>query len=524
MLTTCFSSSLPGHSSKLLRGPLWLLFVACAVALVFPVHLIAQTRTIVVDASGVTGVIRSLQGVNVGPLGYYNQHVSANTSDLIQHYRDLGIDMVRTHDSGADVNPWLPTVAGPEGASMQSIFPKWEADPFVPESYDFRRSDEVVNSIIAAGADPYFRLGSDHDPRPPADFDKYAEICKHVVMHYNGGWAKGYHYKIKYWEFWNEPNLAEDWWVPPITKESGAHNEWLASPEQFFKLYAKVARAIVAYDPGLKVGGPGIAVGGSRGPYREQFMEYCAKNGVPLDFYSWHHYMDSSQDPFDMVRIAREVRLLLDSYGLRRTESHTNEWNMSLGDKPQKQNSMASAAFTASALIYMQDAPVDLSCYYAGDAGGMGLFEPDGSLRKKAYTFKATSQMLQTPQRVEATGGDTLGYAVLAGRSRSCKKVQILISNYEMGPVFELPIWPPGVPRVEDFTPRGNRIRYTDKGYALTVKNLPWGSGTFTVTRYRITDKENLTPAGELTSKGGSLSMANELAAPGVELIVLEPK
>lgn len=56
------------------------------------------------------------------------------------------------------------------------------------------------------------------------------------------------------------------------------------------------------------------------------------------------------------------------------------------------------------------------------------------------------------------------------------------------------------------------------------MKDLPWGSGTFTVTRYRITEKENLTPAGELTSKGGSLSMANELAAPGVELIVLEAK
>ena len=480
----------------------------------------AGFRSLNVDAGKVIGEIHSFQGLNGLP-----SPVMAGLPNLIQQYKDLRVNQVRTHDAmgpteidskfvlGNGELAWLiPDEAQRAGVvkagNASIIFPNESADPEKPESYNFAPSDKVIAAIRASGAEVYYRIGRSWgaNVNPPNDFDKFASIVKHIAMHYNQGWANGFHDGIRYWEFWNEPDGLF----------------WLGTPEQFYWLYEKTARALKSVDPALKVGGDGKAFPSDDGGYREGFIDYCAAHHVPLDFYSWHHYMDSSQDPYDMVRIAREVRLLLDSYGLRRTESHTNEWNMSLGDKPQKQNSMASAAFTATALMYMQDAPVDLSCYYAGDAGGMGLFEPDGLLRKKAYTFKATSQMLQTPQRVEATGGDTLGYAVLAGRSRNCKKVQILISNYEMGPVFELAIWPPGVPRVENFTPRGNRIRYTDKGYALTVRNLPWGSGTFTVRRYRITEKENLTLAGELTSKGGSLSMANELAAPGVELIVLE--
>ena len=27
-----------------------------------------------------------------------------------------------------------------------------------------------------------------------------------VIKHYNSGWANGYHYNIKYWEIWNEPD------------------------------------------------------------------------------------------------------------------------------------------------------------------------------------------------------------------------------------------------------------------------------------------------------------------------------
>jgi len=509
------------HSGRLLSCATLLLTLA-------PLQAAAQTRAINVDASAVIGVIRSLQGLNNGPNGSWPapdpSAPKVPHADLISRYRELSVDSVRTHDSGSDVNAWLPTRNG----DKESIFPKWDADPFAAASYDFRRADQVVNAIVAAGADVYFRLGSGHDPRPPADFDKYAEICKHVVMHYNGGWAGGYRYNIRYWEFWNEPNLSMDWEVPG-TKETKVWlaTEWFGSPEEFFRLYAKVARAVLSYDPDLKIGTGSIAEGGRRSAYREQLMEYCAKNSVPLDFFAFHHYHENSSDPYDMIRIAREIRMLLNAYGLRRTEIHAGEWNLSIRDQePQKQNSMAAAAFTASAMIYMQDAPIDLSHYYSGGAGDMGMWELDGSPRKKAFAFQAVGRMLETPQRLQTSGADTLGYAVLAGRSRHARKVQILVSNYEMGPLSPIPLpTMPGVPGVETYTPKGDRIRYEDnRRYALTVKNLPWGDAEFTLRRYRVSEKENLTLVGEGIYRGDALSLSADLPAPGVELIVLETR
>jgi hypothetical protein len=51
--------------------------------------------------------------------------------------------------------------------------------------------------------------------------------------------------------------------------------------------------------------------------------------------------------------------------------------------------------------------------------------------------------MLSTPQRLRASGGDTYGFALLAGRSRDTKQVQILIDNYQIPtnptpPVFRM--------------------------------------------------------------------------------------
>jgi hypothetical protein len=62
---------------------------------------------------------------------------------------------------------------------------------------------------VDCGAQVYYRLGRSFaaDPTPPPDFGKFAEVCRHIVMHYNDGWAHGFHYGIKYWEVWNEPNI-----------------------------------------------------------------------------------------------------------------------------------------------------------------------------------------------------------------------------------------------------------------------------------------------------------------------------
>jgi hypothetical protein len=49
----------------------------------------APPRTVSVDPSNVSGTIRSLQGVNLGPL-----HTQPNLPDLTLQYRDLWIDSI----------------------------------------------------------------------------------------------------------------------------------------------------------------------------------------------------------------------------------------------------------------------------------------------------------------------------------------------------------------------------------------------------------------------------------------------
>jgi xylan 1,4-beta-xylosidase len=471
----------------------------------------AQPHPIVVDAVKVTGQIRSLQGVNLGPW-----HTQPGFPDLTAQYRDLRIDTIRAHDFFGPTD--VDSRPKDRGARLV-LFPDWNADPGKEESYRFGPSDRFIQAIIDCGAKVYFRLGRSFaaDPTPPPDFAKFAEVARHIAMHYNAGWAGGHHYGIQYWEVWNEPNIQKDW-VP----SKGLYLFWSGTREQYFELYAQTARALKAFDPKLKVGGPGLAEGARVSPWREGFVRYCAERKAPLDFLSWHHYHGDSSDPWDMVRVAQDVRRLLDAHGLRRTESHVNEWNLNLTKGkvgPQHQASMESAAFTACALIYLQDAPLDLSHYYTGNAGNMGSFETNGAYRKKAYALKATGAMLDTPQRLAVSGADTMGLAVLAGRAPDNSTVQVLISNYQIqqpqGPPRQSA--PPGSRSLERRQVRSDSF----PAYALRVAHLPWGEQPFTVKRYRTDGEHDFALVEQIEAQGGTLEVERPLAPPAIELITL---
>jgi len=516
------------RGSEMTRRTIATLVLACAGAVACLVtSASAQFRELSVNAAQVTGTVRSLQGVNQVPVLPQSNGVKLwprPQPDLRRQYKELGIDSVRTHDTDGPTD----IDAFKKGHPVDgTIFPNWDADPEKPKSYIFGPSDQVITATKDTGADVYFRIGRtyDSDPIRVPDYDKYASVVKHVAMHYNSGWAEGYHYNIHHWEFWNEPDVAADW----IEHGSGVEERYTVNwPEpigQFYKLYAKVAMSLKSYDPKLKVGCCALSRGQSSSPYREGFIRYCAENNVPLDFYSWHHYTDDSADPWDYVRIGRDVREILDTNGLYNAEDYCTEWEMCLtdatrGPHPQSIYSMAAAAWTASTMVYMQDSPISLAHFEAGPS----LFNRDGTYRKRAYVFKATLAMLKTPQRLAVTGADTIGFAVLAGRSPDGKTVQVLISNYEIpdlggGPPVALR--PPNVAVLESRL----GIKYANnQGYSLRLDNLPWGDHEFSVRRYRITEKENFDLAGETSGRGTTFTVSNPLPPPGIELIVLEQK
>jgi len=190
------------------------------------------------------------------------------------------------------------------------------------------------------------------------------------------------------------------------------------------------------------------------------------------------------------------------------------------------------AAFIEDVLIYLQDSPVDMAHFYRADAAWMGLFDLQGQYFKPAYAFLAAGKMLSTPQRLELSGSDTIGFAALAGRSSDGKTVQILISNYEIPanhhprdmqpPEGALPKHMPEFPQMKSLPARTN-IHYKDNsGFHLTINALPWGKRPFTVQRYRLTDREPFVMVQESTGNGGKFDVSDALLPPAIELIILK--
>ena len=64
-----------------------------------------------------------------------------------------------------------------------NMFPDLNADPASEASYTFGPSDAMIKNIRDTGAEVFFRVGRSNIGFPnavPPDFDKYAEIVKHV--------------------------------------------------------------------------------------------------------------------------------------------------------------------------------------------------------------------------------------------------------------------------------------------------------------------------------------------------------
>ena len=160
--------------------------------------------------------------------------------------------------------------------------------------------------------------------------------CVNTIRHYTQGWKNGFRFPIEYWEIWNEPDLAVQFWT--------------GTPEQYYVMYEEAARAIKALNPKLKVGGP-ACTGSLRKEYVEEFIKYCRDHKVSLDFFSWHSYGGRGKfNPYDFFRAARKVRRALDRYGFTKTENINDEWNAGIGPR-NFSDTPRGAAFYASVLV-----------------------------------------------------------------------------------------------------------------------------------------------------------------------------
>ena len=445
---------------------------------------------IAVDFAQAAGEIRPLHGGNGGPAD------GSGLLDLSASWRELAIPITRLHDC---------LYPDPNVVDMHAVFPDPKADPERPESYDFSRTDAYLAAIVKAGAAIVYRLGEsiEHTKRkyrvhPPADPARWAAACLGVIRHYNEGWADGFHFNIRYWEIWNEPENR-----PAM---------WTGTDDDYFRLYTVTAKAIKARYPDLAVGGPSAGwsgpVEGERlqpTPFAAGLLAACKREGAPLDFFSWHIY---TNDPAAVAARARATRRWLDESGFSKSESHLNEWNylpsndwrpmMLEGQGKGREAWYAAiggapgAAFTACVLAGLQDSPVDVANYYTADFQDFGLFTRHGAPKKTFYAFKAFKALLDAPLRVGATGGESGRLAVAAGMARDKASATILVSN----------------------------LRSAQDKIALAVKNLPW-PGPTACDVFILDAARDLAKVREAAMPAGDLALSEDLKAPGVCLIRL---
>lgn len=477
--------------------------------------------TIVVDAGADLGTIRFEHGFSGPPVARASQvaqHPLARgrAEDVSEGYRRSRITLIRTHDAGVgdiDSNRGNLPPVNPNFAmhnfSIPVIFPDMSADPEDPGSYNFVEADRLVKDIQATGAQVVYRLGRSGAGTAdiPRDLAKYAAVVRHIVLHFNKGWANGFTDSVRYFEVWNEPDLGQLW--------------WRGTPQEYYDLYGAIAGAVRAADPTVKVGGPAIALVNEEQPFREGFLAYVREKRLPLDFFSWHYYSDA-HDPYDFVRIGKDIRRILDRYGFEATESQLNEWMDGVFGPPQDQTQQA--AFVAAALTYMQDAPIDGEVLYRADRE----FASDGSANTQlGSALQAYGRFADTRVRLAARGGDDKGLAVLAGRSADARRINVLVTNYEVPMAKRVPRPEGDIITVPDLfkmaLPPRRTLTYAGyRGFALKIDRL--SRQRYDLEHYRLDANQGWALVGRRQVRGGSVDVTQRGTAPSVDLFVLSSK
>lgn len=324
-----------------------------------------------VDFSKITGKMRPVHGFN-------NASRQTGYGEVLPGFLELRPPFVRLHDT-------CGFYGGAHYIDVPNVFSDFSADPDNPASYDFSLSDLYIKPLVENGIRIMYRLGVtiEHAPKkyrvfPPADFHKWADICEHIVRHYNCGWAEGFHWGIEYWEIWNEPDGIQK------NVEPNGPPMWNGTAQQYYELYSISANKIKSAHPDVKVGGYSSCyiLGKFNGScwaegdtsYFTDFLSYISapQTQAPLDFFSYHGYLGKNY----LGKIEKEfsfVKATLLEYGFENTEIFDTEWNTNIpnGEKAKDRTEYyvnmrneKGASHAVAALFEMQRLGLDGAMFY----------------------------------------------------------------------------------------------------------------------------------------------------------------
>lgn len=433
-----------------------------------------QKKNIKVDFNKKCGRVKPLNCINGGPRsGGYDLPF-----DFTDEFIAMGVPLVRTSGSAGEYghNQYI---------NIHCIFPDFDADESLEESYNFLPTDLYLASIRNSGAGIFFRLGEGREPysrklyaKPPRDAEKWARICEHIVMHYNEGWANGFKLGIKYWEIWSAPEISEC---------------WAGTMDEYFELYRITANHLQEKFPRIKIGAYG-----ARGfyalnrldsteemktyvPFMQRFFSYITRpeTSAPLDFFTWACY---TTNPEELAMHAQYARTYLDNAGLRKTRSIICEYNtIDRGGTPPAFREDLPSELGAT-LIMAQKSYADMLMYSTSDIYSREntLFSMDDHVTPHhyaAYEVMCSFARLYKLGSVIDTGDDhRKEFYSLAATDGNEAALMMVTRKYEGKVEITLVDSPFNTCVVAKTTPGGNRGKgttYRSKEVDVTSGRLP---------------------------------------------------
>jgi xylan 1,4-beta-xylosidase len=265
-----------------------------------------------------------------------------------------------------------------------------------------------------------------------------------------------------FFEVWNEPNLPAFW--------SGTQDE-------YFKLYSHTAQAIKTVNSSLQVGGPVTA----RNAWVEEFLDYCEKNDLPVDFISTHIY---PTDPLGFEGANTEEQLANSPRGLLREQARLTrerargrpvfytEWSISSNPRDHFHDEPFAAAFAAK-IALETDSFVDSYSYWTFTDifeenyfpsvpfhGGFGLLNLYGIPKPIYRAFELLHRLGTELLTVEGTHETVDAFVV-----RKDSALTILLTNYAQ-PRHEITTQPVNISLTNASEPRTIYIERIDEDHA----------------------------------------------------------
>ena len=311
--------------------------------------------------------------------------------------------------------------------------------------YSFFNLDQICDFLLSIGMKPWLELsfmpatlasGSEtvmhyaSNVTPPKDFtlwsDLISTLARHLVARYGLEEVRRWHFEV-----WNEPNMDGFW--------SGTQDE-------YFDLYRHTVTALKNVDAKLQVGGPATA----QNAWLGEFIEFCAREKLPCDFVSTHHYpTDALGKPGDDT----VAQLAAGHRGILREQAATaraqvgdkllfyTEWNSSSNPRDDLHDRPYAAAFDLKTVLGMQGVVDIYSLWTFSDIfvenqmperafqGGFGLLTMHGIAKPAYRAFQLLHRLGDEQLKISGEHNTVNAWCV---RDESARRATILLCNHAL--------------------------------------------------------------------------------------------